>query len=215
MKKILIPMLLITGSIIKAETASTKATELGAPSKLGVLLREGEFGAPSKFVMVLLRAGGVRSNRINAWVDALKKSNTEAGFAIKTYVASKRNTENVMVGADVIELRKAVENNTQPIENDIVMGTFVMEGHEDSVTLDSNIHYVEVMARDSNEWELRKDVSEKHGEYTWSDSCTKCVSKWKAIVEYDKSRVIYHVESSCKSDFPKEVFIAEITEDQV
>lgn len=199
MKKILIPMLLITGSIIKATTASAKDTDLGAPSKV---------------VMVLLRAGGVRSNRINAWVDALGKSNAQVGAAFKTYVASKRNAPSIMVGADAIEIRKAVENNMQPIDSDIVMGTFLMEGHEDLVTVDSDIHSVEVMALDEK-LEVKQNESDSHGEYIWADSCTKCIHKWKAVVEYDKSRVLYHVEASCKSVFPKEVFFAEITQDQV
>jgi hypothetical protein len=197
MKKILIPILLMTGSIIKATTASAGDIDLGATSNI---------------VIVLLRAGGLRSNRINAWVDALKKSNAEAGIAIKTYMASQRNPPSLMAGADAIEIRKAVENNTQSIDGDMVMGTFVMEGNEDSVTVQSDIYNVEVIAPDQEQWEIRTDVPESHGEYTGADSCTRCTYKWKAVADYEKSRLILHTKASCESNFPKEVFFEAISQ---
>ena len=186
-------MLIVTGfSTIKVEVASTKDTDLGAPSKN---------------VMVFLRAGGIRSNRISVWVDALRKCSSKVGVNIKTYMASKRNSRVIMVGADAIAIRKAVENNTQPIEGDIVMANFVMEGNADSVTVHSDIHTIEVIqAADEKGWqELKTKMPDTtSGSYVERDSCTKCVYKWKAVIEQEKLRVLYHREALCKSDFAKE-----------
>jgi|GEM_PF-3078849 hypothetical protein len=202
MKKILIPMLLMTGSIIKATTASTKDADLTIQSK---------------YIMAFIRAGGVRSDRIDAWVEALRLSNAKAGFAIKTYVASERHSRGILVGADAIELRKAVENNTHPIKGDIVMANFLMEGYADSVTVDSDIHTIDVIqSPDEKDWlELKASMPDTtSGSYTQADSCTKCFYQWKAVIEEEKMRVVYHKEVLCKSNFPKEVFFAEITQDQ-
>jgi len=203
MKKIVISMLIVTGfSTIKGEVASTKDTDLGAPSKT---------------VVVFLRAAGIGSNRISVWVDALRKCSAHVGVNIKTYMASERNSRVIMVGADAIAIRKAVENNTQPIEGDIVMAHFVMEGDADSVSVHSDIHTVEVIqAADEKGWQALKTKmpDATSGSYVERDSCTKCVYKWKAVVEQEKLRVLYHKEGSCKSDFAKELFFAAITEQQ-
>lgn len=201
MKKILISMLIITGfSIAKTETISGD----DAPR-----------GTPSEYVIVFLRAGGVRSNRINIWVDALRKSNANVTPMIKTYMAGKRNSPGILVGAEAIALRKAIENNTQPIEGDIVMANFVMEGNENSITLHSDIHTIEVIEA-SRVGDVQGVVDAVDAlvkkEYTETDSCTTCIHKFKIIMEQEKSRALYHRESSCKSNFPQEVFFTKITQ---
>ena len=196
-------MLIVTSfSTIKGEVASTKNTDLGASSKT---------------VVVFLRAAGVGSNRVSAWVDALRKCTDQVGYKIKTYMASERNSRIIMVGADAIAIRKAVENNTQPIEEDIVMAHFVMEGYTDLVSVHSDIHTVEVIqaADEKGLQELKNKMADAtSGSYTRKDSCTTCIYTWKVVIEQEKLRVLYHEEALCKSDFSKEVFFAAIAGEQ-
>lgn len=201
MKKILISMLIITGfSIAKAETISGD---------------DANRVTPSEYVIALIRASGAEGNRTALWADILRKTNTKVGAVIKTYMVSTRHSPRILFGAEAVAVRKAIENNTQPIEGDIVMANFVMEGNENSITLHSDIHTIEVIeASRVGDVQGVADAVDAlvKKEYTETDSCTTCIHKFKIIMEQEKSRALYHRESSCKSNFPQEVFLTKITQ---
>lgn len=201
MKKILISMLIITGfSIAKAETISGD---------------DANRVTPSEYVIALIRASGAEGNRTALWADILRKTNSKVGAVIKTYMVSTRHSPRILFGAEAVAVRKAIENNTQPIEGDIVMANFVMEGNENSITLHSDIHTIEVIeASRVGDVQGVADAVDAlvKKEYTETDSCTTCIHKFKIIMEQEKSRALYHRESSCKSNFPQEVFLTKITQ---
>ena len=169
---------------------------------------------PSMHVKALVQASG---GGVDIWVDALKKCALHPEAKIKTAVASIPAMLEVFAGKAAMRFREQIEKDTTIVDGDVMMATLSVTGNEDTVTVESDIHRIEVFYAKNGE-QLQEgekavaDADEMEGTYTNKDDCTECIHKWKNVFVHSENKILHHDKATCKSVFPKQQFLDDLKE---